>query len=381
MLKTRKTKDFSNYMVKVLFCKNGKKKDNMARFLKSRAKARGAAPGSLIFMGNQKMESVKIRLFKYNENNTSEVSFESIEEAFSAIDRTQMNWLNIDGIHNIDVIKKIGKQFNISNLALENIVNTGQRAKFFEDLESVAVISKAVYYNTDENKISVEQISFVLLQNVVISFQEKTGDHFEPVRNRIRTAIGRIRKSSADYLMYALIDSLVDNYLINLEQMGERIEALEPKLANPTKELSTELFRYKTEIAYFRKSIKPLKEVLTRLLRSQNELIKEDNIVFYQELFDIEEQSIEAVENYFNMTNDLINQYNTNVSNKANEVMKVLTIFASIFIPLTFIAGIYGTNFEYLPELHFKNAYFVMWGAMIAVAGTMLYYFKKNQWF
>lgn len=353
----------------------------MARFLKSRAKAKGAAPGSLIFMGKQKMESAKIRLFKYSENETFENEYESIDNALKDIDEQHVNWLNIDGIHNVEVIQEIGKQLNISPLALENVLNTGQRPKLFEDKECVTILTKAIYYNSDENKISVEQISFVLFQNIVISFQEKTGDHFEPVRARIRNGLGRIRKSTSDYLVYALIDSLVDNYLIILEQMGEKIEALEPKLANPSKEISSELFQFKTEISYFRKTIKPLKEVLTRLLRSKTELIKEDNIVFYQELFDIEEQSIDAVENYFGMTNDLINLYNTNISNKANEVMKILTIFASIFIPLTFIAGIYGTNFEYVPELQFRNAYFIMWGAMLLVAGIMLYYFKKHKWF
>jgi magnesium transporter len=353
----------------------------MARFLKSRAKAKGAAPGSLIFMGQQKMESTKIRLLRYSENMTSESEYNSIEEALNNIDENQVNWLNIDGIHDIDVIQKIGKQLNISPLALENVLNTGQRSKFFEDKESITLITKAVYYNTEENKISVEQISFVLFQNVLISFQEKNGDHFEPVRNRIRNGMGRIRKATTDYLLYALVDSLVDNYLINLEQIGEKIEALEAKLADPNKEISTKLFQYKTEISYFRKTIKPLKEVLTRLLRSKTELIREENLIFYQELYDIEEQSIEAVENYFSMTNDLLNLYNTNISNKANEVMKVLTIFASIFIPLTFIAGIYGTNFAYVPELQFKNAYFIMWGVMVAVAVMMLYYFKKHKWF
>jgi magnesium transporter len=353
----------------------------MARFLKSRAKAKGAAPGSLIFMGNKKMDSTKIRLFKYSEDYTSEKEYSSIEEALNALEKEKMNWLNIDGIHNTEVIKKIGKRLNISSLALENVLNTGQRAKFFEDKDSITLITKAIYYNSDENKISVEQISFVLFQNIVISFQEKSGDHFEPVRVRIRNGIGRVRKSTSDYLMYALIDSLVDNYLINLEQMGEKIEALEPKLADPNKEISNELFQYKTEISYFRKTIKPLKEVLIRLLRSKTELVKDENIIFYQELFDIEEQSIDAVESYFSMINDLLNLYNTNISNKANEVMKVLTIFASIFIPLTFIAGIYGTNFDYVPELQFKNAYFVMWGVMISVAGVMLFYFKKNNWF
>lgn len=353
----------------------------MARFLKSRAKAKGASPGSLIFMGKQRMESTKIRLFKYSVDNTSEKEYSSIEEALNAFDTTKMNWLNIDGIHNTEVIQKIGKRLNISLLALENVLNTGQRAKFFEDKEYITLITKAVYYNPDENKISVEQISFVLFKNIVISFQEKTGDHFEPVRARIRSGMGRIRKSTSDYLMYALIDSLVDNYLINLEQIGEKTEAIEVKLAEPNKEISKELFQYKTEISYFRKTIKPLKEVLIRLLRSKTELIKDENIIFYQELFDIEEQSIEAVDSYYSMINDLMNLYNTNISNKANEVMKVLTIFASIFIPLTFIAGIYGTNFEYVPELQFKNAYFIMLGAMFLVAVIMLYFFKKHKWF
>ncbi|MDA3893681.1 MAG: magnesium/cobalt transporter CorA [Salinivirgaceae bacterium] len=353
----------------------------MARFLKSRIKAKGAAPGSLIFMGKQKMDNIGIRLFKYNEHETSEKEFKSIDKALKAIDTTQINWLNIDGIHEIEVIQKIGSHFNISNLALENILNTGQRSKFFEDKESITLLTKAIYYNSEENKITVEQISFVLLNNVVISFQEKKGDHFEPVRKRIRDNIGRIHKSKSDYLVYALIDSLVDNYLINLEQMGEKIETLEAKLDNPTKEISGILFQYKTEISYFRKTIKPLKELLIRLLRSKNDLIEDTNMAYYHELYDLNEQAIDAVENYFTMTNDLINLYNTNISNKANEVMKVLTIFASIFIPLTFIAGIYGTNFEYVPELHYKYSYFIMWGVLISVAGIMLYFFRKNKWF
>jgi len=278
------------------------------------------------------------------------------------------------------VIREIGKQLNISPLALENVLNTGQRAKFFEDKESITLLTKAVYYNADENKIIVEQVSFVLFQNSIISFQEKTGEHFEPVRVRIREGIGRIRKSSADYLMYALIDSLVDNYLINLEQIGEKIESLEPKLSDPGKEISSELFQFKTELSYFRKTIKPLKEVLTRLLRSKTELIREENIVFYQELFDLEEQSIEAAENYYGMTNDLINLHNTNISNKANEVMKVLTIFASIFIPLTFIAGIYGMNFINMPELQTRYGYFIVWGVMLLVVILLLFYFRRKKW-
>ncbi len=353
----------------------------MARFLKSRKKAKGAAPGSLIFMGKQKMDNSHIRLFQYDANSSSEYEYSDLATALNDIDENKVNWLNIDGLQNTLLIKEIGHHFELSPLALENILNTGQRGKFFEDNNSITLITKAVSYNKEEKKVSVEQISFVLLNNVLISFQERIGDHFDPVRNRIRSGVGRIRQAKSDYLLYTLIDSLVDNYMISLEEIGSSIESLEEKLNNPTKEISNTLFQYKTEMTYFRKSIKPLKEVLTRLLRYKTDLIHENSIVYYQELYDIGEQAIEASENYFNMTNDLINLYNTNLSNKVNEVMKVLTIFASIFIPLTFIAGIYGTNFEYVPELQFKNAYFIMWGAMILVAGIMLYYFKKNKWF
>ena len=353
----------------------------MARFLKSIRKAKGAAPGSLIFMGSQKMDESKIRLFSFNEETLFENECKTVEDAFNRIDPQCVNWLNIDGIHDTSIIQKIGKHFNIPSLALENVVNTGQRSKYFEDSDSITLVTKAVYYDSEKQKISVEQISFVLCANTLISFQEKVGDHFEPVRERLRTKIGRIRKSTTDYLLYTLIDSLVDNYLINIEQIGNLVEQIEPKLANPGKEVSAELFHFKTEITYFRKTIRPLKEVMTRLLRSDSELIKQEFIVYFQELNDLIDHAYEAADTYFNMIGDYLNIFNTNVSNRVNDVMKVLTIFASIFIPLTFIAGIYGTNFHYVPELNYKYGYFVMWGVMLLVALGMLYYFKRNKWF
>lgn len=215
----------------------------------------------------------------------------------------------------------------------------------------------------------------------MISFQEKPGDHFEPVRERIRNNIGHIRKRSADYLLYTLIDSLVDNYLIIIEQIGDKVEQLEHKLSTPDKEISAEIFHYKTEISYFRKTIRLLKEVMTRLLRSNSELINKDSVIYYLELHNLIDHSNVAIDTYFNMIGDQLNIYNTNISNRVNDVMKVLTVFASIFIPLTFIAGVYGTNFDNVPELHFKYSYFVMWGVMLFVAATMLRYFKKNKWF
>jgi magnesium transporter len=318
----------------------------MARFLKKRIKAKGAAPGSFIFIGTPKMDNPRIRLFSYNNDNTYENEFETIEKALENINPEMVNWLNIDGLHDISLIRKIARHFDISALAIENVLDTGQRCKLFEDKNSITILSKAVYYDSENNRISVEQISFILAKNILISFQEKVGDHFEPVRERIRNSIGRIRKSSTDFLLYSLIDSLVDNYFINIEKIGEKIENIEQRISVPDKEVSAELFNFKREISFFRKTIRPLKEVMTRLLRLNTDIIKQDNNIYYQELFDLVDHSNDAIDTYFSMINDHINLYNTNLSNKVNDVMKVLTIFASIFIPLTFIAGIYGTSFQ-----------------------------------
>lgn len=363
---------------------NGYKSENnsdMARFLKSRTQSKGAAPGSLIFMGNQTMETPRIRLFKYDQDKATEKEYTSVDEALSDLSTTQISWLNIDGLHDISIIQKIGKHFNISAMVLENVLNTGQRAKYFDDDNSLTMLTKAVYYDSENNRLSAEQISFILCGNVLISFQEKSGDHFDPVRERIRNSIGHIRKSSSDYLLFCLVDSLVDNYLITIEQIGSRVEEIETRLADPDKELSNELFQFRTEITFLRKTIRPLKEVMTKLLRSESEFLKSENHIFFLELNDMVEHSNDAIDIYFSMVGDQLNLYHTNISNRANGVMKVLTIFASIFIPLTFIAGVYGTNFDYLPELHFRYSYFVMWGVMLLVALSMLYYFRKNKWF
>ncbi|MBC8465597.1 magnesium/cobalt transporter CorA [bacterium] len=353
----------------------------MARFIKSRVKAKGAASGSLIFIGKQTVENPRIRLFRYDQESTNEKEYQIIEEALDDINSSQINWLNIDGLHDTSIIESVGKHFDISSLALENVLNTGQRSKFFEDKNSLTLISKAVYFNPETKKISVEQISFILCDHVLVSFQEKPGDHFEPVRERIRHHIGRIRRCSEDYLLHALIDSLVDNYLIDIEQIGAQIEALELRLTLPDKQISNELFHYKTEIAYFRKTIRPQKEVITRLLRSGSSLIHPETKIYFQELNDLIEYANDTIDIYFNMIGDQVTIYNTNINNRVNKVMKVLTIFASIFIPLTFIAGVYGTNFHYLPELQFKYSYFIMWGIMVLVALVMLIYFKMNKWF
>ena len=353
----------------------------MARFLKSRQKVKGAAPGSYIFIGNQKMESTRIRLFQYSKDESIETEFNNIEESIKKFDTKYINWLNIDGLHDVSTLKTIGEKFDISSLAFESILNTGQRTKFFEDKKSIAIITKSVEYNSEYNRISVEQISFITMNNILISFQERVGDHFEPVRDRLRNNIGIVRNSTADYLLFSLLDCLVDNYLIAIESIGEKIENIEEEIPSLKDDISNQLFEFKLEISYFRKTVRPLKEVITRILMLEPDIIQTNNRIYFQELDNLIVQSNESIEEYFNMINDHINQFNTLLGHKDNKVMKVLTIFASIFIPLTFIAGIYGTNFDYLPELHYKFSYFAMLGVMAALAITMLLYFRKNKWF
>ncbi|MCL4113161.1 UNVERIFIED_CONTAM: hypothetical protein GTU68_065797 [Idotea baltica] len=327
------------------------------------------------------MEEPRIQVFKYDEERSFEQQYDDLEEALEKVKPGKINWINIDGLHNTELIARIGSRFNISPLILANVVNTGHRPKCYEDEGLVAIITKAIYFDLETGEISVEQISFILIEDVLISLQERIGDHFEPVRNRIRNKTGKLRHSKADYLLYALMDSLVDNYLIAIEEIGRRIEDLEPLLASPEKKIIDQLFHHKTEITFFRKTLRPIREIMPRLIRAEVTCISPDSHRYFQELNDLMEQAIDATETYFIVSTDQINLYNTNVSNRANDVMKVLTIFASIFIPLTFIAGIYGTNFDYIPELTYRYGYFMMWAVMVLVAVTMLYLFKKNKWF
>ena len=353
----------------------------MARFLKNRKKSHGEAPGSLIFIGNQKMEKSRIRVIQYNKENLVEKELDKIEEAGAYVKKDYITWINIDGLHEIDLIEKLEKMFKLSSLALEDILNTDQRPKFIEDENNVIIILKALSYDKDSFTLHTEQISFILGNDYLITLQERVGDYFEPVRERIRKNIGRIRTSEPDYLCYSLFDTLVDSYIINIETVGDLIEELEQAiLKKPDKKIIEDIYRHKTEMSYMRKSVRPVKEIMAHLMKSESKFIHSETFAFLDDLDDLVTQAMEAVEIYYTMVSDQLTVYQTNISNRANDVMKVLTIFASIFIPLTFIAGVYGTNFDYLPELHFRWAYFAMLGVMVCTAGVMLLYFKRKRW-
>jgi magnesium transporter len=354
----------------------------MPRLIMRRAKQKvGLVPGTLVHVGERKIEKVRIRIIDYDETQLEEKEVEKVEECFPFKDKPTITWINIDGLHDLEVIEKIGKQFGLHPLVLEDIVNTGQRPKL-EDFENhVFVVLKMLYYDQEKGELEAEQISLIFGQNFVISFQERVGDIFEPLRERIRKGKGRVRKAGSDYLAYALIDSIVDHYFVILEQLGEKIEDAEKELAvNPTLETLQTIRTFKKEMIFLRKSIWPLREVVNSLERGESSLVDESTLIYLRDVYDHTIQIIDTVESYRDMLSGMLDVYLSSISNKMNEVMKVLTIFAAIFIPLTFIAGIYGMNFGFMPELGWRWGYFGILLVMAIVAVALIVYFKRKRW-
>ena len=353
----------------------------MARFFKKREESKGLAPGSLVFIGNQKVENVRIRVIDYDKSNLNELQLDDIADSKAFKETNTVTWLNIDGLHDLEMMQELGNIFDLHPLLLEDILNTGQRPKLEEFDNCLFLSLKMIRYEKEKQVIVAEQLSMVIGNTYLITFQEQPGDVFEPVRDRIRKQKGRIRETGIDYLAYALMDTVVDNYISIIERLGEQIEDVEEEvLTDPNPLVMQKINTFKREMNYIRKSVRPLKEALLQLLKLDSELIKDNTIQFLKDLLDLITQATEAIDTYREMLSDQLNIYNSSISNRMNEIMKVLTIFAAIFIPLTFIAGIYGTNFEYLPELHFKYSYFIFWGFIIIVALTMLAFFKRKNW-
>ena len=353
----------------------------MPRLIKRSIKSRGLPPGSLVHVGEKKTEKVRISLIDYSVGKFEEKEIKNVEECFSFKRKPSNTWINVDGLHEVDVIEKLGKCFEIHPLVLEDILNTDQRPKI-EDFENyIFFILKMLYINEKTKEIHSEQVSLILGKNFVISFQESKGDVFDAVRERIRKGKGRIRKMGSDYLAYALIDAIVDNYFTILENIGDRVEGMENDVVtSPDPELLQKIYNLKREMIYLRKSVWPLREVINGLLREESKLIKNSTHIFLRDLYDHTIQTIDTIETFRDMISGMLDIYMSSVSNKMNEIMKVLTIFAAIFIPLTFIAGIYGMNFQYMPELSIQWAYPAVWIVIISVTVTLLAYFKHKKW-
>jgi magnesium transporter len=353
----------------------------MLGLIRKRSAKAGLPPGSLVHIGERKAEKVTISIFDYDEEQFTEKDEATIEDCFPYKDKPTVTWINVDGLHEVEIIEKLGRHFGLHPLLLEDILNTDQRPKMEEAEEYVFFILKMIRQAEKETAIEAEQVSVIVSTNFVISFQERQGDVFDSIRDRIRKNKGRIRKAGADYLAYTLLDAIVDNYFFILENIGERIEETEQQLTtNPVPETLQHIRKLKNEMIFLRKSIWPLRELISGVQRLESKIIQPSTEVYLRDVYDHTIQIMDTVESYRDMISGMLDIYLSSISNKMNEVMKVLTIFASIFIPLTFVAGVYGMNFENMPELTWHWAYFGILGFMAVVCVSLILYFRRKKW-
>jgi magnesium transporter len=351
------------------------------RLLKNRSKKAGLPPGSMVYIGEKKLEDTKLKIIDYDETHFLEKEVNTIEECLPFKDLPTITWFNVEGLNRIDIIEKMGRYFNLHPLPLEDIVNMGQRPKLDDYGDYLFTVFKMLQYNEEESTIKSEQVSLILGVNYVISFQEDIGDVFNSVRERIRNNTGIIRKMGADYLAYSLIDTIVDNYFTILEKLGDKIEFLEEELVeNPTTETLQTIHTLKRELIFLRKSVWPLREVVSRLERGGSKLIKGTTGVYLRDVYDHTIQVIDAIETYRDLLSGMLDIYLSSISNRMNEIMKVLTIIGTIFIPLTFIAGIYGMNFKYMPELGLVWGYPIVLLLMSIIGVIMVFFFRGKKW-
>lgn len=357
------------------------KKIKMARFVKKSKQDIGLAPDDLTFRGKKKANEVLLRIIDFNEDTLEEDAVQVVRDVLKYKEKDTVTWLNVDGLHNAAIMKEIAETLDLDTLVLAEVIQTHARPRVIEYDNCILITIKMMQQKENTDQIMVENLSIILTEDMLISFQERKGDVFEPVRDRIRKQKKRIRHGGTDYLTFALLDIVIDNYLYVLSVLGEKIETLEDTLLlNPNEVVINEINKYKRELNFLRKNIKPAKEMIFSLAKMESEFIDEATYVHFKELEDNISQASEVSDSYRDILSDQLNIYHTTISSKLNDVMKVLTVFSVIFIPLTFIAGIYGTNFDFLPELHYKYSYFIMLGIMVVIALGMLIYFKRNKW-
>jgi len=346
---------------------------------RQRSKKSFLPPGTVEADVSLQAQSVVITVLQFNESFIEEKVFYNLSDFKDISSTSSVTWINVDGIHDASVIEKIGSLYEIHPLTLEDIANTDQRPKF-EDYENyVVVMMKMLYYDSELHN---EQLSVVLKNNVVITFQENHGgDAFYPIRKRLKEAKGRVRKYGADYLCYALIDAVVDSYFNILEVIGDKIELMDEQLiAEPTPDTLQVLHSMKREMIFLRKSVWPVRDMVNSLERSETTLIQPSTDVYLRDVHDHVIRVIETVENYRDLINGMMDIYLSSLSNKMNEVMKVLTIISTLFIPVTFIVGVYGMNFDYMPELRSPYGYGATWLVMLIIMMSLLYYFRRKKW-
>lgn len=351
--------------------------------MKKHRKKTGLPPGSVVFVGNQKVEKVAIHYLQYNDKSLIDKTYDNRRELVLLPSPDEnVDWYDVRGLHDTNLIESLGKTFSIHSLILEDVVHTFQRPKYEEYDNGNFLIFRALSFDREAFEVKTEQIAVFFRKGLVLSFQEDETDLFEHVRKRINSGKGKVRGKGADYLTYALIDSVADNYFSVLDEIEVSIEDIENQILNePGQQTKERIHLLKKELLTVRKSIAPLREAINRFAKSDSELVEESTKMYIRDLYDHVIQITDLTESYRDMLNGLQDLYISEISLRMNQVMQVLTIITTIFVPLSFLAGLYGMNFENIPELRHPNGYFILVGAMAAIAVGSLYYFKRKGWF
>jgi len=353
----------------------------MGRLVRRAAKKPGAPPGTLVHTGPRKVEEVRISFIDYDEERIREREIEGIEECYPFRETPTATWVNVDGLHDVDPVRGVGEHFGFHPLVLEDVLSVGQRPKVEEYEAYLYLVLHMLSYDAATRSVQNEQLSLILGENYVFTFQERPGDVFDGVRERIRNGNARIRSRGPDYLAYALMDAVVDAYYGVLERIGDEMERLDFEvMENPEEDTLHRIHDLKREMLVIRRAVWPLRDVMSHLLRSDHPRITEETQVYLRDVYDHAVQALDTVETLRDLASGLTDLYLSSVGQRTNEVMKVLTIMASIFIPLTFLAGIYGMNFEHMPELGRPWAYPALLGLMLVVAAGMVWYFRRKGW-
>lgn len=341
----------------------------------------GLSPGTLLHIGERRLDTARLELISYTADQIEHRDDLTPDKALANCRQPGIHWVDLLGIHDVPLVEQLGRGFGLNSLALEDLLNTDHRPKAENFGDSLLVILKILSFDEDQGRLASEQVSIALTANTVLSIQEQPGDVFDGVRERLRSPRGRHRQRGADYLAYSLIDSVVDSYFPVLERLGEILTDIEEELADrPQRATLQRIHTLKRDLMVVRKAVWPLREVVSGLEREGSELIAESTIPFLRDLYEHLIQIIDTVEIYRDSVSGLLDLYLSSVSQRTNEIMKVLTVMATIFIPLTFLAGVYGMNFQYMPELHWRWGYPTLWLFMIVCAGGMLLAFRRKKW-
>lgn len=356
------------------------KKSKVSKLLPKNSKA-ASSPWTVEYIWTKSDQSIWLEIIDYNSESSKQYIIDEISDTINIKNKDSITWLNINGVHSEEIIHKVWVEYDIHPLVLEDMSNTTQRSKIEEYDEYIFMVLKIVYFSEETNSISIEQLSIIVGENYILTLQEKPGIIFNGVRERIKNWKWKIRKMWSDYLMYALTDALVDSYFWVLEKISNKIESLEEKLLiSVDTHMLQEIYALKNELLFLKKSIWPLREVVNNLQKIENSLIEEHTHLYLRDVYDHTIQIIETIETFRDIISGMLDLYLSMTSNKMNEVMKVLTIFSAIFIPLTFFSGIYGMNFQHMPELEMIYAYPIWWIATIVMSIIMVIIFKKKNW-